>query len=155
MGDKEVYVTPPEGVPNPLCFVWSLQKFLYGQKDAPRAWHQTFKAWMDSTLGEVQLIVISYVDNCIVTCPKECQEVRDKFLCYFNEAYKMTDYGDLTWHLRLGMSYERNSQKGLLHCNQEKTENCNPAKTPLPPGIKTYKAMENNKCNEEQHQLYH
>eukprot|EP00961_Rhodomonas_salina_P136278 1833496-Rhodomonas_salina.2 len=28
MGDKEVH------------------KFLYGQKDAPRAWHQTFKVWM-------------------------------------------------------------------------------------------------------------
>eukprot|EP00961_Rhodomonas_salina_P277462 3749464-Rhodomonas_salina.1 len=33
-------------------------------------------------------------------------------------------------------------------------ENCNPAKTPLPPGIKTYKATDANRCNEEQHQLY-
>eukprot|EP00961_Rhodomonas_salina_P296392 3936304-Rhodomonas_salina.1 len=162
MGDKEVYVLPPEGVPNPRGFVWRLQKFLYGQKDAPRAWHQTFKTWMvkygfeaagfdectyilrDPTSSEVQLIVVSYVDDCIVTCPKEHREVRDKFLREFNEAYKITDDGDLTWHL--GVSYERDREKGLLHCNQEKycqdllrrfgMENCNPAKTPLPPGTK-------------------
>eukprot|EP00961_Rhodomonas_salina_P296472 3936384-Rhodomonas_salina.1 len=97
MGEKEVYVEPPDGIPSEWVEkgkVWKLLKFLYGQADAPRAWHQTLakflteygfaQAGFDGCTyilrcddGAPRLILVAYVDDCILINPKEERRLRD------------------------------------------------------------------------------
>eukprot|EP00961_Rhodomonas_salina_P112397 1512468-Rhodomonas_salina.4 len=105
--------------------------------------------------GNPTLIIVAYVDDCIVISPPEQSYDRDSFVKTFNSKYEIVDQGDLSWHL--GVSYERNREKGWLKAHQERyvinslekfgMEGCNPKKTPLPSGVKTYKATDGNLCS--------
>eukprot|EP00961_Rhodomonas_salina_P260599 3521731-Rhodomonas_salina.1 len=164
MGDKEVYVEPPEGLPDEWKKegkVWRLLKFLYGQADAPRAWHKTLSQFLVSygfetagydgctyvlrdDDGKPALILVAYVDDCILISPKEERQRRDQFVTDFNNKYEITDEGDLSHHL--GVNYERDRERGILRAHQGRyidsilakfgMETCNPKSTPLPAHVK-------------------
>jgi hypothetical protein len=110
------------------------------------------------------MIVMAYVDDCIMINLKEHHNTCKKLVKTFNDKYEITDKGELSWHL--GVAYLRDSKKGLLFAHQGNLksitdiperygmQNCKPKKMPLPPGMKTYKSTEDNKCTPEDHSVY-
>eukprot|EP00961_Rhodomonas_salina_P134521 1809603-Rhodomonas_salina.1 len=182
MGDKEVYVEPLEGLPGEWKKegkVWRLLKFLYGQADAPRAWHKTLREFLTGYGFETTgydgctyvlrddgsnpvLILVAYVDDCILISPKEERERRDQFVKDFNNKYEITDEGDLSLHL--GVNYERDRERCTLRAHQGLyiegilakfgMETCNPKTTLLPAHVKTYKTTDKDWCSEAEHSLY-
>eukprot|EP00961_Rhodomonas_salina_P040238 540673-Rhodomonas_salina.1 len=112
--------------------------------------------------GEPLLILVAYVDDCLLINPKEQRDLREKFVKDFNAKYEITDEGDLSLHL--GVNYVRDRTRGTLHCSQSAyiaaildkfgMTNCNPVNTPLPPNVKTYKSTPEDALGESDHALY-
>ncbi len=62
--------------------------------------------------GQTQLIVVTYVDNCIIINPKETRDIQERFMKDFNRHFELTDEGELRMHL--GVSHHLDRAKGLL-----------------------------------------
>eukprot|EP00961_Rhodomonas_salina_P127207 1714899-Rhodomonas_salina.1 len=120
---EELYVSPPPGAPPlPPGKAWRLLRALYGTIQAPRAWHlevkQHINAWgfqdagFEGTVYVKQeadgtyMMLVLYVDDLLIFHNNKAKS--EEFKDYLRQKYKLTDEGDLKWHL--GIRYARDRE---------------------------------------------
>lgn len=167
--EEEVYVRQPPGfmTENESKKVYKLKKALYGLKQAPRAWNlkidsslqklefikcsTEFAVYVKLSQNNSLMIVCLYVDDMIVTSEDtaELNEFKQRMM----QEFEMSDLGELSYFL--GMEFSPTSKGVLLHQKKYASDilrrfnmqNCNPAVTPMEPGLKLSKTSEGNKVN--------
>jgi hypothetical protein len=129
--DEEIYVHQPEGYVEPgkeHC-VCKLKKSLYGLKQSPRCWTETFQEYVDIIrfcqsaadscvhiqIGDSRTIVAVYVDD-LVLIAKTHKEMQNVKKC-LADRFKMKDMGEL--HYCLGVSMEQDDEHKYLVLHQK------------------------------------
>lgn len=147
---EEIYMKISRYIPHQDISVCRLRKTLYGLKQEPRAWNETFNTFVrniglqnsktDKCLyvnarGSHKLLLLLYVDDIIIAGDnvKEIQQVK----AALSSRFHMKDLGELQSFLRIDI--RRTSDE--LRLNQTKytqkflkrfsMEDCKPAKTPM------------------------
>ena len=164
-----IYMKQPEGFidekyPNKVCL---LKKSLYGLKQSARCWNQVIDNYLKSSSyiqsdadpciyykceningKRIIVIMVVYVDDTII-CSNDTAtlQAEKKKLC---ERFEMDDRGEL--HHILGMQVKRDRSKKRLTIDQNiylkdvlkrfGMENCKPVSTPVEPGKKFSKLIE-------------
>eukprot|EP00961_Rhodomonas_salina_P111906 1506098-Rhodomonas_salina.2 len=130
--NKELYVSLPPGAPLlPPCKAWRLLLALYGTIQAPRAWHLEVKrhintwgfqdAGFEGTVYIKQeedgtyMMLVLYVNDLLIFHNNKAKS--EDFKDYLHQKYKLTDEGDLKWHL--GICYALDRENKVIYCNQE------------------------------------
>jgi hypothetical protein len=156
--DEEIYMEQPEGYvePGQDDMVCKLKKSLYGLKQSPRCWNQTFVKSVESLGfeqsqadpcifvkchpgGELSIIAV-YVDDLIImtTTTEEMQGIKTSL----SKNFKMKDLGSL--HFCLGISVEQSedgiklSQKQYIEKLLERygLQDAKPVSTPMDVNVK-------------------
>lgn len=161
---EEIYLAQPEGFEQPgnenkVC---KLNKAIYGLKQGSRAWNEK----LDKTLTRLGLTRCKY-DQCVYYHMYEDSLIIiavyvDDLLMFTNSTrlktrlkqelmkeYEMKDLGEAK--TCLGIQITRDREQGKIWLNQSKyiadilqrfgMTNCNPARTPLEPGLRLNKDM--------------
>ena len=156
--DTELYVEIP-GYEVPEGKMLRLRKALYGGKSSGALYAQEIKGWLteygfqptsvDETLFRLTrvknnktstLLVSLYVDD--GACCTNDDELYQEFITALSNKYKLSDSGDLKWHL--GMKVTQDHENGTISMDQTayidnvvkrfNMEGANDKHTPLPPG---------------------
>ena len=106
----DVYVIPPTGVNDKY---WKLEKALYGLKEAPLAWYNTFKHFLIDDLKlkcslvdpcvffSDEIIMAVYVDDIIVAAKDE--NTTDRIIKMIQNKFDIHDFGDCKIYLGLNI----------------------------------------------------
>lgn len=163
--DGEVYVSPPDGDPDQSSkgFVCKLHRALYGLVQSPMLWAKTLRAFLEEIGFKVigyegsiyrlerdgqRIIIVTYVDDLQMLYHKDHEGLADEIIKTFNDKFKITDEGDLTWHL--GIHYTRDRANRTTFLSQQKYVetilerfgylDLNPVRTPAESDLKMFKA---------------
>ena len=132
--DKEVYIRPPKGWVSLPGAVWRLRKSLYGLRDAPKQWYDTFVAAAGRhgfrTLPNLDPCVMVYQDDKhdvlviqAVHVDDNLAAIRDneasrrwwaRYLGALNAQFGIKDLGEPTWLLGMTVCVA----KGSVHLSQ-------------------------------------
>ena len=148
--EEEVYLQPPPGFPV-HGKVYRLHKALYGLRQAPRAWHVTLKAELESmgftsSLADPSLFikwtdngpvfVLVYVDDCLVA---GLGNTPNSVISDLSSRFAITDLGDASRFV--GIEISRDRAAGTLTITQSRMArelairggmgDCKPRDTPL------------------------
>ena len=167
--EEEIFMRQPEGFidkdqPNLVC---KLKKSLYGLKQSARCWNKTIDEYLKKSGyvqsdadpciyvkkvmidGEERIILIAlYVDDLLIASNDiNLLEMEKRNL---SKRFEMVDEGEV--HFILGMQVKRNRKEGLLSISQQAflsstlkrfgMEDCKPVATPLEPGTKFEKLLD-------------
>ncbi|KAL8090596.1 hypothetical protein AgCh_039879 [Apium graveolens] len=169
---EEVYMTVPEGIPNPQGLVCRLRKSLYGLRQASRQWaakltfeliNQGFvQSKSDYSLfiyknGEEITILAVYVDDIIITGSnvQHIQHIKE----YLDTTFTIKDLGILHYFLGIEINYlddgivmsqHKFTKELLQECNMDVSK---PAITPLPLNLKLSAADGDLVSNPEEYSL--
>jgi hypothetical protein len=159
--EEDIYMRPPEGY-DYGGKVLKLKKSLYGLKQAARQWNKKLHAALSSmgftrlesdrsiylyTKGEVKIIVPIYIDD--ITLASKSNAAIDKTVKELSQHFKLRDLGPTKF--LLGVEITRNRANRTIALSQRQyivdmlekygMTDCNPVKTPFPPGLVLSKAM--------------
>jgi len=161
--EETIFMEPPEGSDIKRNSVIQLCKSLYGLKQSPRCFNKAFDSWMktqgfqpsraDPCLyvfkkAGVTLLLSVHVDDQLVA--SNSRIALDKFKNDLNARFECTDNGPVNYFLGFNVSRDRKARK--LYISQEfyvdalldkfDIVQCNPVKTPFPPGYKPLAATD-------------
>ena len=153
--DRTLYVEIP-GYELPEGKALLLKKALYGGRSSGALYSKEISSWLqsygfkptsvDETLFKLQrgndIILLSlYVDD--GACATNSETLYKQFIKDLQAKYKLSDQGDLKWHL--GMKFTRDTNTGAISIDQRayiehvlkrfNMENAHAKDTPLPPHI--------------------
>ena len=154
--EETVYMHPPEGSDIPAGCALRLRKSLYGLKQSPRAFNRRLDAWLRSQAftptpadpciyirvrGSDVLLLSLHVDDQL--CAGNSRTHLDAFKAALHAQFECVDHGDVGYFLGFNVYRDRQQRKlwiSLEHyfdalLDKFDMANCNPAKTPLPPGF--------------------
>lgn len=141
--EKSVYIKIPQGVKNCKNKTLKLNRALYGLKESPRCWNETFNKFAENIgftrskhdvclYTKKDCIMLVYVDDILIT-GKDVEKTIVELKLQFNTR----DMGNLSTFLGITYDFEKDkvriSQKPMINKILEKfrMENCNGASTPL------------------------
>lgn len=177
--DADVYVSPPDGDPykSSAGFVYKLHHALYRLVQAPMLWAKTLRAFLEEIGFKVigyegsiyrlerdgkHIILVTYVDNIQMLYHRDNEALANEVIKTFNDKFKITDEGDLTWHL--GIHYTRDHINRTTFLSQEKYvetvleqfgySNLHPVCTPAETDLKLCKAPESELLSANETSLY-
>jgi hypothetical protein len=145
--EETVYVHPPEGSDIPAGYVCKLKKSLYGLKQAPRCFNQHLDAWLKPQeflpakadpcvytrqRGPDIIIISIYVDDQLLASTS--RTALDAFKRELNDNFECTDHGAVGYFLGFNVYVSQEHYFEALLDRFDMLE-CNPVKTPLPPGF--------------------
>ena len=155
--DHDIYMKQPEGYIDPEnpTKVCKLNKGLYGLKQGARLWNEKIDGYLKShgfvssdadpciyvKVNEGKILIIAlYVDDTILA--SNCNKMLLSAKEMLHRKFEMSDLGEVK--SILGMSIDRNREKGILYINQKSyfeeilrnfgMEDCKPVSTPMEPG---------------------
>ncbi|KAL2242415.1 UNVERIFIED_CONTAM: Retrovirus-related Pol polyprotein from transposon RE1 [Sesamum indicum] len=153
--DEDIFMEAPAGYDVPSGKVCKLKRSLYGLKQASRQWNQELTSKLvqfgfiqslnDYCLfvkgsGDSLVIVLVYVDDLLITGPSE--ELITEVKQFLDDVFSIKDLGYAKYFL--GLEIARSpagtwvTQHKYIHDLIADTglDQCRPASTPLPPGLK-------------------
>lgn len=154
---EEIYMRQPKGCEDGTGRVCRLMHTLYGLKQSGREWNKTLKKFLVDEAGYAQLtkehglfyrsdikgydIIAVWVDDFLIASSDDIRLQKTK--CEIGNKWESTDLGEPK--MLLGIQLKRNPEDKSIKIYQEQyilkilrrfgMENCNPANTPLAPGV--------------------
>lgn len=166
--DLDVYLEPPKGIAVGKGKVLRLLKAVYGCKQAPKCWQQTFNEFLLKGLGMRQskndsclfvkhvggkfVWIICFVDDLIICT--NCQNLLKSTKRALADKFKITDEGALSWFL--GVKIEK-LKDGSLKMSQSQYirdmvtkfgVSCRAATTPMEFGFKCTESPQLELCTD-------
>lgn len=177
--DSEVYVAPTDGDPDYSSkdFVFKLNRALYRLSQSPMLWAKTLREFLINIGFKVvgyegatyrlekdgmRLILVTYVDDLQLIYHRDHTRLADEVIKAFADKFKITNEGDLTWHL--GIHYVRDREKRVTVASQEQYlesvlerfgyQDLKPRSTPMIPNTRLVKALETELLSEDETRLF-
>eukprot|EP00286_Rhodomonas_abbreviata_P021100 CAMPEP_0181305828 /NCGR_PEP_ID=MMETSP1101-20121128/9952_1 /TAXON_ID=46948 /ORGANISM="Rhodomonas abbreviata, Strain Caron Lab Isolate" /LENGTH=1956 /DNA_ID=CAMNT_0023411799 /DNA_START=677 /DNA_END=6547 /DNA_ORIENTATION=+ len=152
--DTKIYMELPPGysLPDGKCI--ELAKSLYGLRQSPGLFHDTLETWLldygfepvgaDRVIfklarGTEKILLSLYVDDGL--CATNSQALYDTFLADLSRKFALSDQGELSWYLGVGIDH--NLSTGVTTLSQEQfvetiierfsMQGCKPVSTPAEP----------------------